>query len=394
MTPAILKLLVNAAWQIPLAGAFGWCAGRMLRGWSSAWSVWAWRMSLALAALLPVATAVWTRPLGAATIQIPVSVTASPAQATSTSIPWIAIAYLLFTTFHALRLLWRWFRLRDLNPDTVSAPVVFGWLRPRLILPRVFAESASELARRAAVVHETAHVRHRDYVLNLIIEIMTLPVAFHPLLIWMKRRAASAVEMRCDEDAAREFDDPAQYALGLIEAARVLGSFPSPHLTTAFVDPNTFEERIVNLTIPKSQPRRALRLTAVAAIAAAGLLVTGVSVSYAAQASDEKVHDIHEKGVTPPKVLHKIQPDYTENARAAKIQGSVVLAVEIATNGRAENVRVERSLDESLDQSAVEAVKKWEFRPADKDGQPVRVSAHIEVNFHLKNDGHDKIKLP
>lgn len=394
MTPVILKLMVNAAWQIPLAGALGWCAARLLRAWSSAWSVWAWRMSLALAAVLPVVTALGIPASSTSAFRIPVSVAAAPAQATSAPIPWLVIGYVLFVSFHALRLLWRWFALRRLDEDTVTVPVVFGWLRPRLILPRTFAESASELSKHAAILHETAHVRYRDYAFNLLIEMMTVPVAFHPLLIWIKRRASGAVEMRCDEDAAREFGDPGQYALALIEAARVLGSFPSPHLTTAFVDPNSFEERIVNLTISKSQPRRLLRLTAAGTLAAACLFVTGVSVGYAAQTPDEKVHDIKEAGMTPPKVLHKEDPKYTEGARAAKVEGTVVLSLEIASNGKPENIQVERGLEESLDKSAVETIGKWEFRPAEKNGQPVRVRAKIEVNFALKNKGELLFKVP
>ena len=88
-------------------------------------------------------------------------------------------------------------------------------------------------------------------------------------------------------------------------------------------------------------------------------------------------------GVTPPMVISKTEPGYTEEARAAKIQGSVVLSVVVGADGRAQQVSVLRSLDPGLDQKAVETVGTWKFRPGMKDGQPVAVQAQIEVSFRL-----------
>lgn len=61
----------------------------------------------------------------------------------------------------------------------------------------------------------------------------------------------------------------------------------------------------------------------------------------------------------------------------------MILYVEVDPNGRARNPRVVRSLGLGLDEKAIEAVQKWKFRPGYKDGQPVTVSATIEVNFRL-----------
>lgn len=88
-------------------------------------------------------------------------------------------------------------------------------------------------------------------------------------------------------------------------------------------------------------------------------------------------------GVTAPKVLHKTEPAYSEEARVAKYQGTVVLAVEIAPNGSAQNIRVMRGLGLGLDENAVAAVSQWLFQPATKDGAPITVQATIEVNFRL-----------
>jgi TonB family protein len=88
-------------------------------------------------------------------------------------------------------------------------------------------------------------------------------------------------------------------------------------------------------------------------------------------------------GVTAPQVLFKKDPEYSEEARAEKLQGTVLLGVEIGTDGLAYNIRVIRSLGEGLDEKAIEAVSQWRFRPGTQGGQPVAVKASIEINFRL-----------
>jgi TonB family protein len=88
-------------------------------------------------------------------------------------------------------------------------------------------------------------------------------------------------------------------------------------------------------------------------------------------------------GVTAPSLLHKIEPEYSEEARKAKYQGTVLLYIEVDASGHAQNMRVIHSLGLGLDEKAMEAVRKWRFRPGTKDGKPVTVSAQVEVNFRL-----------
>ena len=88
-------------------------------------------------------------------------------------------------------------------------------------------------------------------------------------------------------------------------------------------------------------------------------------------------------GVMPPRVLSKVEPEYTDEARAAKYQGTVVLSVEIGADGYARNFRVLRGLGLGLDRNAIDAVSQWQFSPATKDGAAVPVWATIEVNFRL-----------
>ena len=88
-------------------------------------------------------------------------------------------------------------------------------------------------------------------------------------------------------------------------------------------------------------------------------------------------------GVTAPALISKVEPEYSESARAAKIAGTVLLYIVVQPDGHASDIRVVRSLEPSLDQKAIEAVGRWRFRPGVKDGMPVPVQATIEVNFRL-----------
>jgi protein TonB len=89
------------------------------------------------------------------------------------------------------------------------------------------------------------------------------------------------------------------------------------------------------------------------------------------------------KNVTPAALLSRQDPEYSDEARKAKLQGVVELSVEINASGQVTNVRVIRSLGLGLDERAVEAVRQWKFRAATVDGKPVSTRAMVEVNFRL-----------
>ncbi len=88
-------------------------------------------------------------------------------------------------------------------------------------------------------------------------------------------------------------------------------------------------------------------------------------------------------GVSAPRAIFSPDPEYSEEARKAKYQGDVVLWVVIGPDGKVHDVKVARTLGLGLDEKAVEAVKKWVFEPAKKDGQAVAVQLNIDVTFHL-----------
>ncbi|MGA2326374.1 MAG: energy transducer TonB [Bryobacteraceae bacterium] len=82
-------------------------------------------------------------------------------------------------------------------------------------------------------------------------------------------------------------------------------------------------------------------------------------------------------------VLYKVEPDYSDDARKAQLQGVVIVRLEVDESGMPRNLTVVRSLGLGLDERAVEAVGKWRFRPAYRNGKPTVAAALVEVNFRL-----------
>jgi TonB family protein len=88
-------------------------------------------------------------------------------------------------------------------------------------------------------------------------------------------------------------------------------------------------------------------------------------------------------GVSPPRAIYSPEPQFAEPARAAKYEGVLTLMLVVEKDGLPTHVHVVRPLGCGLDLKGVQAVRNWRFRPAEKDGQPVRVEIAVEVNFHL-----------
>ena len=87
--------------------------------------------------------------------------------------------------------------------------------------------------------------------------------------------------------------------------------------------------------------------------------------------------------VKAPRPLYAPDPEYSEEGRKIKQQGTVVLWVVVGADGRVRDVRVQRSLGFGLDEKALEAVRTWKFQPATVDDRPVAVQINVEVRFRL-----------
>lgn len=88
-------------------------------------------------------------------------------------------------------------------------------------------------------------------------------------------------------------------------------------------------------------------------------------------------------GASIPEVIFNPEPSFSDEARKAKQQGIVTLMLVVGKDGHTYDIRVRQSLGMGLDEKAIEAVSRWRFRPATRNGLPVATQIAVEVNFRL-----------
>lgn len=99
-------------------------------------------------------------------------------------------------------------------------------------------------------------------------------------------------------------------------------------------------------------------------------------------ATDTEVYRVSD-GATLPTAIYSPDPEYTEDARAKKVQGICVLTLMVGPDGNPSNITVTRALGSGLDEKAVESVQHWKFKPGMKDGKPIAMTISVEVDFHF-----------
>ena len=290
----------------------------------------------------------------------------------------------------------------------VDGPVTFGWFRPVILLPESFAKAHPD-TQSAVLTHELVHVERRDWLWTAAEEIIRSVLWFHPAVRWLISRIQLAREQVVDREVVNRTGDREAYLRALMEITKARGApmFPA---VPAFLRKWHLKARVQGLLeeVSMTKSRMVVSLAAVAVLlAAAGVLtVSHLPLHKAPQELenlelDENGVSVHHlfnllrgwilhgnlervgNEVSAPRLLNKVEPVYSEEAREAKVQGTAVLKVEVWPDGKAHNIRVVRSLGSGLDEEAVKAVEQWEFEPGLKDGEPVRVAATVEMNFRM-----------
>ena len=246
---------------------------------------------------------------------------------------------------------------------------------PVILLPE-YMRSWPRERREMVLLHERAHIERRDWAWQMFAQLATAVFWFQPLMWIAAARLRSEAERAADDFVLQTGASPAEYAANLMEAARRLqGSVPRAAL--AMAAEGNLASRI-RAILDSSQTRRSGNKSRIAILAAS----VGLFVMLAACQS-ARVYKVAEL-TTPPRVVAKTEPQYTDDARTRQITGKVGLNVVIDSQGRAENIRVAQSLDKGLDANAIAAIQQWQFEPGKKNGKPVRTAAVIEVNYHLR----------
>jgi len=91
-------------------------------------------------------------------------------------------------------------------------------------------------------------------------------------------------------------------------------------------------------------------------------------------------------------VIKRVEPEYSSEARAAKLDGTLTVYVDVETSGKPSNVQVIQGLGMGLDEKAIEAVKQWEFQPATLAGMPVKSAQGVELSFRLGADNQPRVR--
>jgi TonB family protein len=276
----------------------------------------------------------------------------------------------------------------------ISGPVTVGVTRQVMLMPPGFLEGVSESEMEAVLAHEFAHMQRRDFAKNLMYEGLSLPVAYHPLLWLTRLRLAESREMVCDGMAADAVRGRESYVRSLLRLASMLSDRPPTRILHAIgiFDANTFERRVMNLTKRSAEVRGVRRFAILTACVVIGtttcVSALALRMGVAAGTGQDKTPTAKlsvGSSVMEGNLITKKNPVYPAEAKANKdtIDGPVVLSVIISKEGVPVKVFVKQSLRADYDQSAMDAVQQWRWKPYLLNGNPTAVKTTITVNYAL-----------
>ncbi len=311
-----------------------------------------------------------------------------------------------------------------LQSPAVHIPMTWGIRRPRVVLP-LDAEHWADDRRRAVLAHELAHVRRRDWLVQILAEVACAVYWFHPLFWLAYRRLRDESEHACDDVVVNLGVDARDYAghlLQIVQAARVEDRRWRSALAMARA--SQLEQRFAALLVAARSRRPVSRrsLATVAAITVAAvvpLAAMGLAPMFDATirvqtasvpsldreptsadvqptSSIRRVRTIDAFGArsttTLPEVAEYTTPPlYSDEARRRRIEGIVTIQTTIGADGRITAPRVINGLGFGLDQNALVAMRQWQFRPGTESGTPVEMTAEIDIEFSLRNEALNEL---
>src|SRR5215510_8222288 len=327
----LLTFLSNALWQALVILAAAACCDRLMRNASGRQRHFLWAAALVLCALLPllgaagplreVAQTPAARELAPVQVEASAPIPPPPPPASiglfhprsrtfspSPILTMLALAcYGVFLVYHGIRL-WRAgrrtkallssarnrevperialivercqraFGLKSvtiLYSAETSVPITVG--RRTILLPEALFDSDSPDLLSAAVGHEMAHIKRRDFAFNLIYELLSLPLAFHPAIMFIKRRIKETRELACDELVTERLLDASDYARSLLRLAESAMVLHRSAYTVGAFDADILEERIMKLV--KRNPRLSKAGKTVLLVAVLSLLTASSAVA-------------------------------------------------------------------------------------------------------------------
>ncbi|HYN44101.1 MAG TPA: M56 family metallopeptidase, partial [Thermoanaerobaculia bacterium] len=261
----------------------------------------------------------------------------------------------------------------------VASPVTLGWLRPAILLPESFMLLA-EAEQEAVACHELLHVKRRDSWALLLEEGARALLWAQPAAWGVLSGISLSREQAVDRAAVDSTGDLRAYLRALAVLARL--SQESPAAALPFHTRSHLVRRVAHLA--KEVPMSRTRASLATAVAAASLLLVGAAGAAAFPFGDDSQppaakaapakgsgvvaddNDILKVGgdVKEPVQISRVQPTYPEEARKNGVQGIVKLSAVIDAKGSVTRIEPIESPDPTLAAAAVDAVKKWTYKPA------------------------------
>jgi TonB family protein len=276
----------------------------------------------------------------------------------------------------------------------IAQPAAFGLRRPVVLLPDRFFDMDPE-AQRTVAYHELLHVARRDWPWIVLEEVARALFWFHPAVWCLVERIQESREQLVDRLVIARIPSKRAYMAALLAFAD--GDRRPPPLATAFLRRRHLRSRLRKLVKESVMSRRRLVWTAVVLVSVMAGAVAGTAMALPlgsplgspmgeASAQAPQVVDGKDPGVTLPKIVFEVKPQYTPEAMQARVEGTGILTAVIGTDGTPADIKVTKSVDaeHGLDKQAVDAISQWRFGPGLKDGKPVPVRIEIEVRFRMK----------
>jgi TonB family protein len=272
----------------------------------------------------------------------------------------------------------------------VAQPAGFGLRHPVILLPEGFF-AMDPHAQRAVACHQLQHVARRDWPWILVEELARALFWFHPAVWWLVERIQESREQLVDRLVIARIPSKRAYMTALLAFAD--GGRRPATLATALLRRHHLRSRLRELVKESIMSRRRLVWTAVvlACVMAGAIAGTVMALPLGwpigdAAAQAQQVVEGKDPGVTLPKVISEVKPQYTPEAMQARIEGTVMMTAVVRTDGTPGDIEITTSLDTEygLDKQAVAALSKWRFEPGLKDGKPVPVRVTIEMRFWLR----------
>jgi beta-lactamase regulating signal transducer with metallopeptidase domain len=163
---------------------------------------------------------------------------------------------------------------RAVETTLVNAPMVIGWLRPMILLPAAFVIGATPNQIEALLAHELAHIRRRDYAVNLLQTAVEALLFFHPAVWWVSSRIRQEREHCCDDAAVVVCGEPAAYAEALVS----LASWRTTEAFSVGASGGSLRARVGRILDAPLSDEQASGASGLVALAAGMLLVSGALV--------------------------------------------------------------------------------------------------------------------